>query len=74
MPYTPLSLAADKGQILAHMFSGGFPKGLIGINAPKDNERGNFKRNGKASNSPDKRFPAQFAAKNSLPQLPTAGN
>jgi two-component system response regulator HydG len=33
-----------EGQILAHTFSGGFPKGLIGINAPKDNERGNFKR------------------------------
>ena len=33
-----------KGQILAHTFSGGLPKGLIGINAPKDNERGNCKR------------------------------
>ena len=33
-----------KGQILAHTFSGGLPKGLIGINAPKDKERGNFKR------------------------------
>jgi two-component system response regulator HydG len=32
------------GQILAHTFSGGIPRNLIGINTPKDNENGNFKR------------------------------
>ena len=32
------------GQILAHTFSGGIPQNLIGINTPKDNENGNFKR------------------------------
>jgi len=33
-----------EGQILAHTFSGGLPKRLIGINEPKDTHRGNFKR------------------------------
>ncbi len=32
------------GQVLAHTFSGGIPRNLIGINTPKDNENGNFKR------------------------------
>jgi len=32
------------GKILAHTFSGGIPQNLIGINTPKNNENGNFKR------------------------------
>jgi two-component system response regulator HydG len=32
------------GQILAHTFSGGFPKRLIDLNAPKNKDLGNFKR------------------------------
>ena len=32
------------GQILAHTFSEGIPRNLIGINTPKSNEKGNFKR------------------------------
>ena len=31
-------------QILAHTFSEGIPRNLIGINTPKSNEKGNFKR------------------------------
>ena len=31
-------------QILAHTFSAGIPRNLIGINTPKSNEKGNFKR------------------------------
>ena len=31
-------------QILAHTFAGGIPKNLIGVNAPTENERGNFIR------------------------------
>ena len=31
-------------QILAHTFSEGIPRNLIGINTPKNNETGNFKR------------------------------
>ena len=33
-----------EGQILAHTFSDGIPRSLIGINTPKSNEKGNFKR------------------------------
>ena len=33
-----------EGQILAHTFSDGLPRKLIGINTPKDNENGNSKR------------------------------
>jgi two-component system response regulator HydG len=32
------------GQILAHTFSEGIPRNLIGINATKNNEEGNYKR------------------------------
>ena len=32
------------GQILAHTFSEGIPRNLIGINATKNNEKGNYKR------------------------------
>jgi len=33
-----------EGQILAHTFSDGIPRKLIGINTPKDNQNGNSKR------------------------------
>ena len=43
-PLLAYLFVVKEDQILAHTFSEGIPRNLIGINTPKSNQKGNFKR------------------------------